>query len=86
MIPLNVHISWLKWEFIIAEVSQSLLDVDILQLYFVLFNLEGKCLLSLKAFESTYTLHHVNLIVLHLNLVSSSNNEYAKILATIPYI
>lgn len=84
-IPLNFN-SWrFKWIFTIADVSQPLLGADFLRAHSLLVDMKGKRLVNSETFESM-TLRHADYIAPHLDSVTFSDNDYARILAEFPDI
>ena len=84
-ISLNFKSCRFKWTFTIADVSQPLLGADFLRAHSLLVDVKGRRLVHSETFESI-NLRHAAEPAPHLDSVTFSNNEYAKILADYPDI
>ena len=84
-IPLHFASRKYEWSFVVADVSRPLLGADFLRSKSLLVDLKGKRLVDTETFQSV-PLGKSEVEAPHLNAISSSTNQYDRLLAEFPDI
>ena len=74
-----------KWEFVVAEVTRSLLGADYFRTHSLLVDLNTKHLVDASTLTSTL-LVHTSLLAPHLGSLTNPTDKYASLITKFPAI